>query len=102
MQNDLWESILYENLEKHVLSHCQAIKSDNDPVGKYLFEVYTHDCRTTSTDIDNGIMAIYPTEKLLAISKLYIPKIFCVVILICDALRDLVPFVQFKKRVKHP
>ena len=22
--------------------------------------------------------------------------------LICDALRDLVPFVQFKKREKHP
>ena len=22
--------------------------------------------------------------------------------LICDALRDLVPFVQFKKRAKHP
>ena len=29
-------------------------------------------------------------------------KIFHLVLHICDALRDLVPFVQFKKREKHP
>ena len=25
-----------------------------------------------------------------------------VIVIICDTLRDLVPFVQFKKREKHP
>ena len=29
------------------------------------------------------------------------PAVLCVIIL-CDALRDLVAFVQFKKREKHP
>ena len=27
---------------------------------------------------------------------------FCYLIQTCDALRDLVPFAQFKKREKHP
>ena len=28
--------------------------------------------------------------------------VFCVEFFICDALRDLVTFVQFKEREKHP
>ena len=36
-------------------------------------------------------------NKIFSLLQLYDFKIF-----ICDALRDLVSFVQFKKREKHP
>ena len=40
------------------------------------------------------------TVNLLNVTETY--SINIVVLLICDVLRGLVPFVQFKKREKHP
>ena len=40
--------------------------------------------------------------KILSSFYLYEKKLFSIRLIICDDLHDLIPFVQFKKREKHP
>ena len=48
------------------------------------------------------LLEFFSLEKVFVATKSWLQCVFSKYITICDALRDLAAFAQFKKREKHP
>ena len=66
-----------------------------------MFQVNNKDTRTTSLKFNNKETGVF-IDNFEHISHLFLLFFLINFGHICDALRDLVPFVQFKKREKRP